>query len=597
MYPKRPDIANQKGVSIVAVIAIMLLLSVMGVTLISLVTTGSDVSINQLQSEQAFNVAEGGIERALDAFYNNKTGCTSLSLTSSLGSGSFTTSGTLINPLPVTSLSAGITNLSTVIPVASTAGYENSGRIWIDSEQIIYMGQSSVAADCAPFGAPCFTGASRGVDGTTADTHALGATVQQEQCRIQSTGTITSSLAQRVAETGVQVVASDFLDGAATAVGVAETTIGTLPTTFPAGDNLIIVAVAFRNTTNTAANDIAAGNLRLKKAAVLLASNQSPIRIVGTAAPNNNNFPQETQFLLYKDIGAAANPTYDLTALAPVNNVITGEVKMIVINNLPALNSSFQDGVSVNMIAGAVETTILTHNSTVPKGDNIIIAAIQLDNPDNTTRTINAGGLRLKKGVATLASNQFPINLARSIRANRGTGVLLMARDVASAANPSYSVTGIDSTGGNPQIDGEAKIMVINGLASALLDTVSVPVGIAETVIGSLPTTFPAGENVIISATQFDNTVAAQGNIVAGNERIVANGTQSSNALDMNLCTSGTVECDDFADGLLWRDGKAAANPTYDVRALASAAGISGEAKIMAIHIKNKVPIYRKENY
>src|SRR3990172_5426664 len=99
-------IYDQKGVSIVAVIAIMLILSVMGVSLISLVTTGSDVSINQLQSEQAFNVAEGGLERALDAFYNNKTGCTSLALTSSLGSGSFTTSGTLINPLPTTSLSA-----------------------------------------------------------------------------------------------------------------------------------------------------------------------------------------------------------------------------------------------------------------------------------------------------------------------------------------------------------------------------------------------------------------------------------------------------------------------------------------------------------
>src|SRR3989304_6529243 len=63
--PKKHAIANQKGVSIVAVIAAMLILSVMGVTLISLVTTGSDVSINQLQSEQAFNVAEGGKENIL----------------------------------------------------------------------------------------------------------------------------------------------------------------------------------------------------------------------------------------------------------------------------------------------------------------------------------------------------------------------------------------------------------------------------------------------------------------------------------------------------------------------------------------------------
>lgn len=56
---------DQRGVSIIAVVATMLILSVMGVTLISLVTTGSDVSINQLQSEQAFNIAQGGIEFGL----------------------------------------------------------------------------------------------------------------------------------------------------------------------------------------------------------------------------------------------------------------------------------------------------------------------------------------------------------------------------------------------------------------------------------------------------------------------------------------------------------------------------------------------------
>lgn len=56
---------NQKGVSIIAVIATMLILAVMGVTLISLVTTGSDISVNQLRSEQAFNIAQGGIQYGL----------------------------------------------------------------------------------------------------------------------------------------------------------------------------------------------------------------------------------------------------------------------------------------------------------------------------------------------------------------------------------------------------------------------------------------------------------------------------------------------------------------------------------------------------
>ena len=50
-------VGNQKGASIIAVIAIMLILAVMGAALVSLVTTGSDVSVNQLQSEQALNIA------------------------------------------------------------------------------------------------------------------------------------------------------------------------------------------------------------------------------------------------------------------------------------------------------------------------------------------------------------------------------------------------------------------------------------------------------------------------------------------------------------------------------------------------------------
>jgi len=40
----------------------MLILAVMGAALVSLVTTGSDVSVNQLQSEQALYIAEGGLE-------------------------------------------------------------------------------------------------------------------------------------------------------------------------------------------------------------------------------------------------------------------------------------------------------------------------------------------------------------------------------------------------------------------------------------------------------------------------------------------------------------------------------------------------------
>ncbi|MDP2682288.1 MAG: hypothetical protein Q8P28_05710 [Deltaproteobacteria bacterium] len=203
MAEKIDIISNQKGASIIAVIAIMLILAVMGAALVSLVTTGSDISINQLQSEQAFNIAEGGIEKALTEFVKNNTPCASLVYTNSLGAGSFTTAPTLhtMNVL----LDANITAADTVIPVNSTAGYASHGRIRIENEDINYAATSTT---CAPFASPaCFTGAQRGVAGSTAVLHNAGAGVNtaQEECLVRSTGTVTNSSAQRIVEKGIQM--------------------------------------------------------------------------------------------------------------------------------------------------------------------------------------------------------------------------------------------------------------------------------------------------------------------------------------------------------------------------------------------------------
>jgi len=106
------NLFNQKGASIIAVIAIMLILAVMGAALVSLVTTGSDVSVNQLQSEQALYIAEGGLEftEKTNNFPNFDVASTNL------GNGSFTAT--------VPTLSADITALTTSpITVSSTDGF------------------------------------------------------------------------------------------------------------------------------------------------------------------------------------------------------------------------------------------------------------------------------------------------------------------------------------------------------------------------------------------------------------------------------------------------------------------------------------------
>ena len=153
-------ISNQKGASIIAVIAIMLILAVMGAALVSLVTTGSDISVNQLQSEQALNVAEGGKEYILanGTFPNYST----QGVTIPLGGTGSTVSNFKVDT-PAYLSPPGIDNIVTTIPVNSTANFPVPGRIVIDSEVIAYTGTDAT---------PSFTGATRGAGGTTAAAHA-----------------------------------------------------------------------------------------------------------------------------------------------------------------------------------------------------------------------------------------------------------------------------------------------------------------------------------------------------------------------------------------------------------------------------------------
>lgn len=182
---------NQKGASIIAVIAIMLILAVMGAALVSLVTTGSDISVNQLQSEQAFNVAEGGKEYGIKQLKDNPstyTGDTNKPLGSS---GTFTTSvanpATTVTDNPL--LAASIT-----INVNSTTGFAIPGTIKIDREYIYCTSTNSPLTTQ-------FTNCTRSYKGTTAASHNLGSNVYQST--ITSTGIVGS--AQRIVRANVDV--------------------------------------------------------------------------------------------------------------------------------------------------------------------------------------------------------------------------------------------------------------------------------------------------------------------------------------------------------------------------------------------------------
>ena len=201
------NVRNEKGVTVIAAVATLMVLSLMGTVVVSLVGIENYSALHQAQTLEAQWIAEAGIQRALTYMSREDGSCTAITGAAaftdvSLGRGKFTVTGTRYVTSAITqptTLSANITAASTTITVVSTTGYAPRGRIAIDSELIAYTGTTATT----------FTGAKRGVDdptGTSAAAHTSGAAVAQLQCTISSTGTVSAGFgdAKRVVEAIVQ---------------------------------------------------------------------------------------------------------------------------------------------------------------------------------------------------------------------------------------------------------------------------------------------------------------------------------------------------------------------------------------------------------
>lgn len=193
-------LTNEKGVTVIAAVATLMVLSLMGTVVVSLVGIENYSALHQAQTVEAHWIAEAGIQRALTYMSRENGNCTTITgqapfTNVTLGRGTFTVTATRYNPSP-TSLSSDIPAASTTITVGSTAGFAPRGRIAIDSELIAYTGTTATT----------FTGAKRGMDGTTAAAHTSGAAVSQYQCTLSSTGTVSAGFgdAKRVVEVSVQ---------------------------------------------------------------------------------------------------------------------------------------------------------------------------------------------------------------------------------------------------------------------------------------------------------------------------------------------------------------------------------------------------------
>jgi hypothetical protein len=129
-------IRNPKGTSIIIAIFIIVILAFMGVIFVSLINTGTFSSLNELESKQAFSIAEGGIEfeqralaRSLD-WYRGTTDPLFTAPVTNLGAGNFTAT----TRVPATTLKRRLLAGAGTASVYTTNGFPPSGYLQIDDD-------------------------------------------------------------------------------------------------------------------------------------------------------------------------------------------------------------------------------------------------------------------------------------------------------------------------------------------------------------------------------------------------------------------------------------------------------------------------------
>jgi hypothetical protein len=186
------------GLSMMATVLTLLILSLFLAVLVSIITTGGLTGAAEEMGIQALYIAAGGAEWGMMELNSGappgmtkcKTmeGWSAAERTKTFGPASgdeFTITVKEWKSAPPTQLSGGgIDSTQTTIPVDSASGYAPSGRITIDNEKIDY---ASISGNS-------FTGCIRGVDGSTAVAHNVppNKPVFQNQCDIESEGRVPS---------------------------------------------------------------------------------------------------------------------------------------------------------------------------------------------------------------------------------------------------------------------------------------------------------------------------------------------------------------------------------------------------------------------
>lgn len=216
----RKSLQKQQGYLLISAIALIVVVAFLAASVSYIAVTHTEATINQIDSEQAFYIAEAGLARAKFKLFTTdptqRIDCDAVSgdaaLTNvSFGGGQFTVTSSISQPSPPPTLSAHINAVTTVIPVTSLAGLTSGGRVMLDKELVDYTSGTSDSLSCGG-SPPCLVGVTRGTGGTNNVAHQSGTAVSQYECEITSKGAV-PSFATPVAQRHVAALLVQLGDG------------------------------------------------------------------------------------------------------------------------------------------------------------------------------------------------------------------------------------------------------------------------------------------------------------------------------------------------------------------------------------------------
>ncbi|MBI5732800.1 prepilin-type N-terminal cleavage/methylation domain-containing protein [Candidatus Jorgensenbacteria bacterium] len=376
---------------------------------------------------------------------------------------------------------------------------------------------------------------------------------------------------------------STFLDGVSVPIGTTETTLGTVAPTLVSGDHLIIAVVHlnFLDYLPSSPWAVPPQGIKLKKGAVMLASNEQPIDI--GASNNGQGKTSMTVMLVARDAGAAANPTYSVTGYGEsgISSSLYGEVKIMVLNNVP--NSSFVDSGGADVYGSEVS---LGTSTMAVGGDNIVVAAVELYNGGATaTKRVLPGALKIMRGATVVATNENEIDLEKTRLSGNDEAqlnfqnVFLIGRDAGAPPNSVYDVRiTSNGTGGDPLL-ADMKMGIINGWQSVAIDGVNVDLGSVsdeKDIVSSTASFGDSGTNLVIGAieTKHTDNFWSPAVISTNEERLKQGGTlRSGNELSIDMTRHSSAVADFRSHGLMWKHDNASPTENY---ALSSFGNLQG---------------------